>query len=269
MKVVEKIKKVKEASLKLMSVSKDERNHALLSLSDALVKNMDEILMNNQKDLQAAHKNKLKESMIDRLTLTPERILKMVSSIKEIINEKDIVGEIISESIRPNGLKIKKQRIPIGVIGMIFESRPNVIIDGAALAIKSGNAIILKGGKEAKFTNDILGDIIQSAIKKYIPEDSILVLDSTNREAVGLMLTLNKFIDLIIPRGGEKLIEFVTQNATVPVIAHYKGLCHTYVHDDANLEQAIDICLNAKVQRPGVCNAMETLLVHQKVAKDF
>ena len=188
-------------------------------------------------------------------------------SVENIANDVSVVGEVVSSIKRDNGLVIKKQRVAIGVIGMIFESRPNVVIDCSALAIKSGNAIILKGGKEASYTNQILFKIVVKSIEGLLPKGSVELL--TTRAEVGLLLEQVGFVDLIIPRGGEGLINYVVENSKVPVLAHYKGLCHIYIDESADLEQAASIVLNAKTQRPGVCNAVETLLVHKNIDDQF
>lgn len=208
----------------------------------------------------------LTEAMINRLELTPKSVTAMANAVRAIAKQPDVVGEVVERYTRPNGLQVRRERVPIGVVAMIFESRPNVVVDCSALAIKSGNAILLKGGKEAAHSNRILGDIVRSAIVPILPKDAVIVLDSKSRKSVQDMLSLPQYIDLMIPRGGEGLIRFVVNNAKMPVVAHYKGLCHVYVHADANQMQAVDICMNAKVQRPGVCNAMESLLVHKAAA---
>jgi glutamate-5-semialdehyde dehydrogenase len=226
------------------------------------VKNSEKILEENAKDLADAKKNKLSSSMIDRLTLTEQSVKGLKDMCDSIAAQPRVVGQIIEEVTRPNGLRIQKQRIPIGVIGMIFESRPNVVVDGAALAIKSGNAIILKGGKEAQHSNRALMNVIEESIKDLLPAGSISLVET--REDVAELLKLNQYIDLMVPRGGSALIDHVRKNATMPVVAHDKGLCHIYVHKDADVNRVIPIVINAKVSRPGVCNAVETLLLHEE-----
>jgi glutamate-5-semialdehyde dehydrogenase len=261
MTVTEIARRAKETALKLQSLSEDQRVKALHALGHALEKNSERILEANAKDLADAKKNKLSTAMIDRLTLTEKSMKGLKEMCDAVAAQPRVVGQIIEEVTRPNGLRIQKQRIPIGVIGMIFESRPNVVIDGAALAIKSGNAIILKGGKEAQHSNRMLMDVIEEALKNFLPEGCISLIET--REDVAELLKLNQYIDLMVPRGGSALIDHVRKNATMPVVAHDKGLCHIYVHKDADVNRVIPIVLNAKVSRPGVCNAVETLLLHQ------
>ncbi len=261
MTVTEIARRAKETALKLQSLSEDQRVKALHALGHALEKNSARILEANAKDLADTKKNKLTPAMVDRLTLTEKSVKDLKVMCDQIASQPRVVGQIIEEVTRPNGLRIQKQRIPIGVIGMIFESRPNVVIDGAALAIKSGNAIILKGGKEAQFSNRALMDVIDESVKGILPEGSVSLIET--REDVAELLKLNQFIDLMVPRGGSALIEHVRKNATMPVVAHDKGLCHIYVHKDADVNRVIPIVINAKVSRPGVCNAVETLLLHK------
>jgi glutamate-5-semialdehyde dehydrogenase len=261
MTVTEIARRAKETALKLQSLSEDQRVKALHALGHALEKNSAKILEANAKDLDEAKKSKLSSAMIDRLTLTEKSVKGLKEMCASIAAQPRVVGQIFDEATRPNGLRIQKQRIPIGVIGMIFESRPNVVIDGAALAIKSGNAIILKGGKEAHHSNRALMDVIEESVSKILPEGSISLIET--REDVAELLKLNQYIDLMVPRGGSALIDHVKKNATMPVVAHDKGLCHIYVHKDADVKRVIPIILNAKVSRPGVCNAVETLLLHK------
>lgn len=259
MNVTDIARRAKETSLKLQSLTEDQRVKALHSLGSALVKSSKKILEENARDLAAS--STLSKAMIDRLTLTEKSIQGLKDMCESIAAQPQVVGQVVEEYQRPNGLKIEKQRVPIGVIGMIFESRPNVVVDGAALAIKSGNAIILKGGKEAQFSNRILATIIEEATKDILPEGAVSLIET--REDVAELLKLNQFIDLMVPRGGSALIDHVRKNASMPVVAHDKGLCHIYVHKDADPKIVIPIVLNAKVSRPGVCNAVETLLLHE------
>lgn len=261
MTVTEMARKAKETSLKLQSLSEEQRVNALNALGLELQRNAPKILEANAKDLADAKTNNLSGAMIDRLTLTAASIKNLREMCESIAKQPQVVGQIVESDIRPNGLLIQKQRIPIGVIGMIFESRPNVVVDGAALAIKSGNAIILKGGKEAQHSNRVLMDVINEATKTILPEGSVSLIET--REDVAELLKLNQYIDLMVPRGGSALIDHVRKNATMPVVAHDKGLCHIYVHKDAEVAKVIPIVLNAKVSRPGVCNALETLLLHK------
>ncbi|HLT23024.1 MAG TPA: glutamate-5-semialdehyde dehydrogenase [Bacteriovoracaceae bacterium] len=264
-------KKSKMAAKAMMKIDHQTRKKVLDELGANLLKRKAEIIEANKIDLKNGQEAGLSGAIIDRLKLDEARIESMVSGVRAISEQHEIVGTFHGEFTNENGLKIKRQRIPQGVILMIFESRPNVVVDCAALAIKSSNAIILKGGKEAKHSNEILHTIIQEAIEKYIPKDAIQVLASDNREVINELLTLNEYIDVVIPRGGEKLVQFVYDNAKMPVIAHFQGLCHMYLDKAADIDKAIKLVLNAKTQRTGVCNAIETLLVHKdllpKVAK--
>jgi glutamate-5-semialdehyde dehydrogenase len=257
--------KAKEASLKLQALPEEMRLTALDAISKSLLTHKDDILNENKKDLDEAKKNNLSSSMLDRLALDEKNILALSAMCTSVSNQKQVVGMIVESHTRPDGLLIQKQRIPLGVIGMIFESRPNVVVDGAALAIKSGNAIILKGGKEAQHSNRKLFEIIHQATASVLPEGSISLIET--REDVAEILKLNQYIDLMVPRGGSDLIKYVKANATMPVVAHDKGLCHLYVHSDCEVD-ATAIVLNAKTQRPGVCNALETLVLHEKYPKN-
>lgn len=260
----------KEASRKLGALSRIQKDKALLAMADAIDKNAKAILAANQKDIAAAQNGKLSSAMIDRLTLTQKRLKSMSDSLKALAKLDDPVGEIMDAWQRPNGLLIRKIRVPIGVIAIIYESRPNVTSDCIGLCLKSGNAVILRGGKEAINSNlAVFGVLEKAASRGGIPEGSINLIASTDRSAVKILGSLSGLIDLIMPRGGECLINEVMRSAKVPVIKHYKGICHTYVDVSADLELARRVCFNAKVQRPGVCNAMETLLVHKDIARGF
>ncbi len=260
MNITELARNAKEASLKLQGLSEEMRLTALDAISKALITHKDEILGENKKDLEEAWKNNLSSAIVDRLTLTDKSILNLSVMCTDVANQKQVVGMIVESHTRHDGLLIQKQRIPLGVIGMIFESRPNVVVDGAALAIKSGNAIILKGGKEAQYSNRKLFEIINTATHSVLPEGSLNLVET--REDVAELLKLNQYIDLMVPRGGSSLINHVKAHATMPVVAHDKGLCHLYVHKDCAVD-AEAVVLNAKVQRPGVCNALETLILHE------
>ena len=260
MSITRLAKSAKAASLKLQGLSEEMRLTALDAISKSLITHKDEILAENKKDLEEAKKNNLSAAIVDRLTLTDKSILSLSVMCTEVANQKQVVGMITESHTRKDGLLVQKQRIPLGVIGMIFESRPNVVVDGAALAIKSGNAIILKGGKEAQFTNRKLFEVINSATHSVLPEGSLNLVET--REDVVELLKLNQYIDLMVPRGGSALINFVQTHATMPVVAHDKGLCHLYVHEDCAVD-AKAVVLNAKVQRPGVCNALETLILNE------
>lgn len=256
-------KQAQEAKRALRYLSEDQRNQALKNIALALRESVDEIIAANSKDMDEAKKNNLNAAMTDRLLLDEKRINAMADGVESIANQDQVVSCIYNERTNEKGLKIAKQRIPLGVILMIFESRPNVVIDCAALAIKSGNAILLKGGKEAKYSNECLGDLINAATKEFLPKFSVQVLKSDDRSTVNELLSKKEYIDLVIPRGGKKLIEHVYENARMPVIAHFEGLCHMYIDSSAKEEMALDLIVNAKTHRTGVCNAMETLLVHE------
>ena len=259
-----------KSSQALALIPTSEKNKALGSMAKAIWANKAFLLRENQKDLTLARKNAYARALIDRLTLNDKRIKTMADGLWGAARLKDPVGEVIKTFKRPNGLLIKKVRVPIGVVGIIYESRPNVTSDCIGLCLKSGNAVILKGGKEAFYSNAAIFKVLQRALSKTrIPKDAIAFISSIDRKAVDILLRQNETIDLVVPRGGEGLIRFVVEHSTIPVVKHYKGVCHAYVNADANLDMARKICLNAKVQRPGVCNAMETMLVHEKIAKRF
>jgi glutamate-5-semialdehyde dehydrogenase len=266
----EMARRAKKISLPLSTFSSGIKNRALLEMADYLEQNRGRLMKENQKDLSSAEKARLSSAMIDRLKLTPAVIHAMAEGLREVARLPDPVGEVVKMWRRPNGLTVGKMRIPIGVIGIIYESRPNVTADAAGLCLKSGNSVILRGGSEAFHSNRAIGGILQEALMKVgLPKEALQVFPHTEREAVREMLQLEDEIDLIIPRGGEELIRFVTANSKIPVLKHYKGVCHIFVDESADLEMATRVCINAKVQRPGVCNAMETLLIHEKVAKRF
>ena len=266
-KTIEIAKNAASAANNLRTSSAADRNDALIKISEAITKKKQDIIAANQKDMQAAAE--LSSALKDRLLLTEERINGMSGSLVEVANQEEVIGQGISKTTRPNGLVVQKVRIPLGVILMIFESRPNVIIDCSALAIKSGNAIILKGGKEAFHSNQILGEIINEAYKGILPRDTVQVIASNKREIVQELLSCKDDIDLVIPRGGSNLVDYVYSNSKIPVIAHFQGLCHTYIDKSANLAQAKTIAINAKTQRTGVCNATETLLVHKDLKGEY
>jgi len=268
--VIEWCKKAKEASEQIALLSSQLKNEALEEMAIFLEKNQDFLLEENSKDLSKAKEKKLSAAMIDRLALDPSRIKAMAHSLREVAQLPDPVGEVVRMWKRPNNLLVGKVRIPLGVIGIIYESRPNVTCDAAALCLKSGNAVILRGGSEAIHSNLDIGKILrQKAQEKGIPEDFLQVIPITQREVINYLLEMDEYIDLIIPRGGEDLIRFVSSHSKIPVIKHYKGVCHIFVDSSADLEMAEKICFNAKVQRPGVCNAMETLLVHAGISREF
>lgn len=258
------------ASRELVLFNTRKKNAVLDEMADALDQRRADIAEANRLDVEAGKAAGLSPAMLDRLALTPARIEGMISGLRAVAALKDPVGDTISRWIRPNGLEIIKQRVPIGVIGIIYESRPNVTVDTAALCLKTSNAVILRGGKESMHSNAILADIlIEAGLRKGMPEAAIQLIRTPDREAVRELVQLEGYVDLVIPRGGEALIRAVTENARVPVIKHYKGICHTYVDESADVAMAVAIAINAKCQRPGVCNAMETLLVHEAIAPTF
>ncbi|MBO1224961.1 MAG: glutamate-5-semialdehyde dehydrogenase [Candidatus Scalindua sediminis] len=264
------VKDAKNASRVMATVSSSAKNAALEQIAHNLLNCKTTLMSENEKDIKAAEKEGLSSAMIDRLRLTDSRIEDMAKGIREVINLADPVGELMEERIRPNGLQIQKVRVPIGVIIIIYESRPNVTADAASLCLKTGNATILRGGKESIHSNIAIYRQISSALEKVgLDKKAIQVIETIDRKAVDYLLKADEYVDLVIPRGGEGLIRNVVENSTIPVIKHYKGVCHIYVDEFANLNMAKDVCLNAKIQRPGTCNAMETMLVHEKIAKTF
>jgi len=268
--LVEMAKKAKQASKILANLSSKEKDDALEKMAEQIEKDADRIKKANEKDIKKAKENGLSSALIDRLTLNDKRIANLSHTLREVASLEDPVGKIESIWKRPNGLLIGKMIAPLGVIGIIYESRPNVTVDTAALCLKAGNAVLLRGGSEAIHSNSILVDILTEALSDTkVPGDAIHLIRDTSRETVVQMLKLDEYLDVIIPRGGKSLIRTVAENSTIPVIKHYKGVCHTFVDSEANLDMAENICFNAKVQRPGVCNAMETLLVDEAIAKEF
>lgn len=262
--------KTKRASKYLTNASTDLKNRVLDVLAKKLLEYSDRIISENAKDLKDGEAKGLSKAMLDRLMLNEARIKSMVNSVRDVVTLPDPVGEIVKMWRRPNGLVIGKMRVPLGVVLIIYESRPNVTVDAASLCIKSGNAVILRGGSEAINSNRVLVDIIrESLVEVGLPQDVVTFVEKPDREVVLELLKLDELIDVVVPRGGESLIRFVAENSRVPVVYHYKGVCHTYVDEFADLKMAEEICFNAKVQRPGVCNAMETMLVHSKVAETF
>ena len=264
------LQKVKAASRVIAGLKGETKRKVLKEMADALEKNSNKIIEANEKDLKYAKNANLSSALLDRLLLNEKRVKSMANALREIAFLKDPVGRVIDGWNIDNGLRIEKVKIPIGVIGIIYESRPNVTSDAAGLCFMSGNACILKGGKEAFHSNSVIIEILRFVLEKNkLPQDTISLLPDYSRSGVEWLIKQDKYVDLIIPRGGEKLIKFVSENSKVPVVKHDKGLCHVYVHEDANLEKAVKIAINAKVQRPGVCNAMETLLVDKKIAGEF
>jgi len=266
--VVSKAAQAKQAARLLGSVSTAVKNQALLVMAEELLDRADEIVAANKIDMSKGREKGLPAALLDRLLLTESRINEMAAGLREIAMLPDPVGEIISMWKRPNGLQVGKMRVPVGVIGIIYEARPNVTVDAAGLCLKTGNAVILRGGSEAIYSNKAIAGIIsEAAVRAGIPGGAIGLIETTDREAVEVLLKLNEYIDILIPRGGPGLIQTVVKNATVPVIETGVGNCHVYVDNEADLEMAKRIVINSKTQRPGVCNAMETLLVHQDVAE--
>lgn len=262
--------RARAASFVLATVPTTTKDAALLRLADLLTASADALLAANQHDLAAAAENGLAAAQIDRLTLTPARLAHLAESVRQVAALPDPVGERLEETVRPNGLVLRKVRVPIGVIGIVYESRPNVTIDCAVLCLKSGNAAILRGGKESFHTNTALAALIAQALADTgLPVHAIQLIPTTDRAALTTLLKLDTLVHCIIPRGGEGLIRFVAQNSTIPVIKHYTGVCFVYVDRAADLAMAESILVNAKTSRPGVCNAAEQLLVHRDVAEAF
>jgi glutamate-5-semialdehyde dehydrogenase len=246
------------------------KNRALVAMSEALLTHQELLIRENALDVEEARQNGLSPAMLDRLTLTEKTLINISRGLTEVAALPDPIGNITSLSRRPNGLTVGRMRIPLGVIGIIYESRPNVTADAAALCLKSGNAVILRGGSEAIRSNLAIIRILQEVLRNLsLPETAIQLVPTIDREAIYELLQLEEFIDVIIPRGGEELIRAVVRDSRIPVIKHYKGVCHIFVDAGANIDMAVRICMNAKTQRPGVCNAMETLLVHETIALEF
>ncbi len=244
------------------------KNRILYEMAEALVNNSEYIINANSRDMLLGKKNRLSSALLDRLLLDKERIRGMAKSLVEISALKEPVGRVLDGWINDDNLRIEKISVPIGVIGVIYESRPNVTSDVAGLCFKSGNVAILKGGKEAENSNRAIADVLQSILEHHsLPKEIISLLPDSSREGVAKLIKEDSFVDLIVPRGGEGLIKYISKNASVPVVKHDKGLCHTYIHKDANPKKAISIAINAKCQRPGVCNAMETLIIDKDIAK--
>lgn len=262
--------KAREAAHLMAKADSNRKREALERMAAALEEGHEAIAAANDIDVREAGRKGLAAAKIDRLRLSDKVVAEMIGGLREVAQLPDPVGEITRMWTRPNGLRVGKMRIPLGVIGIIYESRPNVTVDAAALCIKAGNAVILRGGSEAFHSNQCLAGILQKAMKESgLPEAAVQAVATTDREAVLELLKLEEYIDVMIPRGGEDLIRFVAENARMPVLKHYKGVCHVYVDAEADPKMAESICLNAKVQRPGVCNAMETLLVHKDIAGSF
>ena len=263
-------KRAKAAARQLAQLSTAEKNKALLRMAEQLEAQSPFLLAENRKDVEAAKKAGVSSAVVDRIALDAGRIKSMAKGLRDVAALPDPVREVVKMWRRPNGLQVGRMRIPLGVIGIIYEARPNVTADAAALCLKSGNAVILRGGSEAHHSNQAIGAVMRQACgESSVPPDSVQMVEVKDHAFVNELLQLESYIDLIIPRGGEDLIRAVVANSKIPVIKHYKGVCHVYVDADASLDTATRICLNAKVQRPSVCNAMETLLVHEAIATKF
>lgn len=268
--LLEMAKMAKESSVLLSTLPTPMKNKVLYKSAEALLEGMDKILQANQKDVEVAKIAGIKGAFIDRLTLTNERIVSMADGLKQVASFNDPVGEVLFMKTLDNGLIIGQKRVPMGVIGIIFEARPNVTADAFGLCLKSGNAVILRGGKEAITSNKMIVELFQQTLEKEgLPKECVQIVKDTNRETANEMMRLNGYLDVLIPRGGAGLIQNVVQNSTVPVIQTGIGNCHVYVDESADLQKAARIVINAKTQRPGVCNACESLLVHKNIAKEF
>jgi len=264
------LKKAKASTQVVATLDGKIKNRILNEMADALLENSALIVTENAKDMQAGEANALDSALLDRLLLDENRVASMAQSLREIAALKEPVGRVLEGWVTDDNLRIEKVSVPIGVVGVIYESRPNVTSDVAALCFKSGNVAILKGGKEAEHSNMAIAKVLQSILtKNNLPEALISLLPDASREGVSKLIKEDEYVDLIVPRGGEGLIKYISQNSSVPVVKHDKGLCHTYIHGNANLQKAINIAINAKCQRPGVCNAMETLLVDKAIAKEL
>ena len=259
--------KAKEAAYQLADISANKKNIALEELKKNLKISENELLESNKKDIENASNINLSSAMIDRLTLTKTRIENMISGLEEIINLKDPVGNVISEWVRPNGLRIQKISVPLGVLGIIYESRPNVTIDASAVAIKAGNSIILRGGKDSYYSSHKLKDIIKTSFLNVgLPKNVVQMISSTDRSAVDEMIQLDDYIDIIIPRGGKSLIKKIKEKSSIPVIKHLDGICHVFVEKNADIEKAKAIIFNSKMRRTGICGASETLLIDKSLS---
>lgn len=260
----------RNASRKIANASPELKNSWLTAMADALEKDAEKLIAANETDMKNGAAKGLSAAMLDRLKLDPKRVKAMADGLRHVVTLPDPAGEILSTTTRPNGIRIDKVSVPLGVIGFIYESRPNVTVDAAGLCLKAGNAVILRGGSEAIHSNQALADCIIAAGKsKGMPDGVIQLVPFTDHAAVSLLLKMDQYINLVIPRGGERLIRAVVEQSTIPVIKHYKGVCHLYVDADADLEMALNIIRNGKCQRPGVCNALEKVLIHEKIAPDF
>ena len=268
--MVQLAQEAQQATRIMANLSATAKNDMLRRMADALESATPALVEANEKDLERAREKGLSAAMIDRLVINEDRVKGMADGLREVADLPDPVGEVTGMWRRPNGIQVGRMRIPLGVIGIIYESRPNVTADAAGLCLKSGNAVVLRGGSEAINSNVAIGEVLKKELLAMgLPSGALQVVTTTDRDAVNELLKLEEYIDLIIPRGGEGLIRFVSENSRIPVIKHYKGVCHTFVDASADYDMAERICVNAKVQRPGVCNAMETLLIHKDIAETF
>ena len=264
------LKEAKESSNVLSTLNGNIKNKVLNDMADALIVNKNLIIVENKLDIRSGEANNLSSALMDRLLLNEERINAMATAIRDIASDKDPLGKTLEGWVTPTNLNIQKVSVPIGVVGIIYESRPNVTSDTAAICFKSGNVCILKGGKEAQHSNAIIAEVLQQVLENHsLPKNIISLLPDNTREGVSQLIKQDKYLDLIVPRGGESLIKYISANSTVPVIKHDKGLCHTYIHKDADFKKAINISINAKCRRAGICGAMETLLIDKDVAKEL
>lgn len=258
------------ASRVLVTATTEQKNRALLAMAEQLEAQADFLKAENAKDLAAGKANGLDDAMLDRLAITDKGVAQMAEGLRQVAGLADPIGQISDMAYRPSGIQVGKMRVPLGVVGIIYESRPNVTIDAAALCLKSGNAAILRGGSEAAFSNRALANCIQAGLEQAgLPKASVQVVETTDREAVGELIAMPKYVDVIIPRGGKSLIARISENARVPVIKHLDGICHVYIDDEANKDKAIKVAFNAKTHRYGVCNAMETLLIAESCAGEI
>ncbi|MED0687826.1 glutamate-5-semialdehyde dehydrogenase [Anoxybacillus ayderensis] len=263
--LIVKAKKLKQAAKQLGILSTEEKNHALAMIAEALIAQMAYILQENEKDMTIGKENGLSPSLLDRLQLTEERIQQIADGVRQVVDLPDPIGETIEQWTRPNGLLLKQIRVPLGVVGMVYEARPNVTVDAASLCLKTGNAVLLRGSSSAIHSNKALVSVMQEALKQSkIPTEAIQLLEDTSRETAQQMFRLKEYVDVLIPRGGAGLIQSVVENATIPVLETGVGNCHIFIDDSAQKEMAIDIVINAKLQRPSVCNAVETVIVHKQ-----
>ena len=263
-------RRAQRAARALAVLTADEKNKCLCRMAEELEASVEQVKKANIQDLDAARAAGIGAAMLDRLTLNDRRIKEMADGLRTVAAQNDPVGRILEETTRPNGLKITKISVPLGVIGIIFEARPNVTVDAAGICVKAGNAVILRGGKEAFHSNMVLAEILnRAAIACNLPDGAVQLVPWTDHAAVNMLLKMDRYIDLVIPRGGERLIRLVMAEATMPVLKHYKGVCHLYIDENCDFEKAVPIVENAKVQRPSACNALETLLINRKAAEKF